>query len=642
MKFVGTTDVRRWLHERGDVREMTRGIGSAVPDPEYLEEVLGLPRHLQFVVAHFDDGEHSALDRLSSISFYSLCRGLLLPLSRMHPDRAAQLFEFRADPPPDTAGREALVDKLFATDIGISAVQKLGCLLGDPFHGENAGFKRDSLMRLLSTMVFASRRELLDRLARVGDPAILFAETRPSLRPAEPVLTAAEVLWSLQLLPLAPRREKFEILRSLYERCGTLEAYFITRLCLRQADFGFEYEGATIARVLARIYEAPPESVAHAIALSDTFHVANALAEKGPAGLQEVRLRPLVAIRPALASGTTETIKKFPVWVERKYDGIRLMLHKSTDERGSVLCGAYTRGRRDWIELVDGLANTIRMFPCRETILDGELYGTVMDLEGVRPASVYELYARLHGERQSRPVQMRYAAFDVLYVDGRDLTGLPLSDRRRVLQMVAGPMANMPTMVPVVVAEGQLANDKTDVSRLYQHFRGQGYEGVIVKDLDTPYALARRDPTWLKRKPAITLDLVLLGAVFAVTRKATAGTFGSFVIGAKNADGGFTDVGDVAGLAKARDADIQAQIMRAGLITGQRIERQSASGVRPGLALRPHIVVTVRFEGIVKDSEGGTLKLRDPKLVSIRSDKHAGEANSVEDIEELYLRQRMG
>ena len=91
-----------------------------------------------------------------------------------------------------------------------------------------------------------------------------------------------------------------------------------------------------------------------------------------------------------------------------------------------------------------------------------------------------------------------------------------------------------------------------------------------------------------------------------------------------------------------RDGEIQAEIMREGLITGRRIERQSASGVRPGIELRPHIVVTVRFEGIVRDSVSGDLKMRDPKLVTIRSDKTATEANSVKDIEEIYLRQRVG
>jgi DNA ligase-1 len=77
-------------------------------------------------------------------------------------------------------------------------------------------------------------------------------------------------------------------------------------------------------------------------------------------------------------------------------------------------------------------------------------------------------------------------------------------------------------------------------------------------------------------------------------------------------------------------------------MTGRRIERQSASGVRSGLDLRPHIVVTVRFEGIIRDTVSGELKMRDPKLVAIRADKNPTEANSTKDLEELYLRQRVG
>jgi DNA ligase-1 len=353
-----------------------------------------------------------------------------------------------------------------------------------------------------------------------------------------------------------------------------------------------------------------------------------------------IRLQPLVPVRPALASGKTETIKDYPVWVERKYDGVRFMLHKSTDAGGSILCGAYTRTRRDWLELVPGLDATIRMLPATNCIVDGELYGTVLDMDGARPASVYELYGALQGER--RALQIKFAAFDLLYLNGTDITSLPLSERRSWLQRLVGPMANVPTPVPMQVAEGQLCNTKDDVNRLYGHFRSQGYEGLIAKTPSGRYLLSSRDPSWLKRKPEITLDLVLLGAVFAVTEKKTAGAFGSYVIGARTPDGGFEDVGDVAGVDVVRDRQIQAEVMREGLITGQRIERQSSSGVRPGMDLRPHIVVTVRFEGIVKDNLTGELKLRDPKLVHIRADKSALEADSIKDIEELWIRQRMG
>ena len=64
--------------------------------------------------------------------------------------------------------------------------------------------------------------------------------------------------------------------------------------------------------------------------------------------------------------------------------------------------------------------------------------------------------------------------------------------------------------------------------------------------------------------------------------------------------------------------------------------------MRPGFELRPSIVATVRFEGITRDQGTGRLSLRDPKIVALRSDKSAGEADTMRDIEELYLRQRVG
>ena len=163
----------------------------------------------------------------------------------------------------------------------------------------------------------------------------------------------------------------------------------------------------------------------------------------------------------------------------------------------------------------------------------------------------------------------------------------------------------------------------------------------MAKELDGPYQLGGRDPAWMKRKPEITLDLVLLGAVLAVTTKEHAAQFGSYVIGARTAAAGFQDVGDVAGVDRVGDAAIQAEILRDGLLTGRRIERPSASGVRPGFELRPSIVVTVKFEGITRDPVTRSLSLRDPKILALRSDKSPGDADTVQAMEEHDLRQRM-
>ena len=134
-----------------------------------------------------------------------------------------------------------------------------------------------------------------------------------------------------------------------------------------------------------------------------------------------------------------------------------------------------------------------------------------------------------------------------------------------------------------------------------------------------------------------TIEVV---SIVPVTRVGAEGF--SVAYTARTPDGGFEDVGDVAGLDRVRDGEIQTLIMREGLLTGGRIERASASGTRPGLELRPFIVGTVRFEGVVRDAATGKLSLRDPKLVVVRGDKAAAEADTTQAIEELYLRQRVG
>src|SRR5262249_54059259 len=153
-----------------------------------------------------------------------------------------------------------------------------------------------------------------------------------------------------------------------------------------------------LVKTLAEQFKVSPEQIEHAMALTDPLKVAKVLTEEGAEGLRKIQLRPLSPVRPALAGGLSEDITKYPAWAERKDDGIRLLLHKNTDAHGAVLCGAYTRNRNDWLEMVPGLQQTTSLLPARDVIIDGELFGTVPSMEGPRPASVYEVYCMLQGE----------------------------------------------------------------------------------------------------------------------------------------------------------------------------------------------------------------------------------------------------
>ena len=148
MQWVTLDQVGDWYLRSRRLSEFTHSVGRSPVDQDYLAGMLGFPLHLEHVVRRLaaERGEVAA-DALDSIPFYSLCRGLWLPLSGMLPERAAQLFGLVIDEPPDSAARGELLRTFMSADIGLPVVEKVACLLGDPFRGARSTFRRDSLLR---------------------------------------------------------------------------------------------------------------------------------------------------------------------------------------------------------------------------------------------------------------------------------------------------------------------------------------------------------------------------------------------------------------------------------------------------------------------------------------------------------------
>lgn len=635
-QFVRLEQVGQWFSDAGmDAVAATQGM---FKDPVTQLERLGVPPHIVLLMqrAH-SEGIEWTRGTLESLPYESLCRGLFLPLMMLDPVRVATLFGIRGSQRLASAERMNLAAEFLTRDSGLAITEKIGCLFCDPFFGVASRIRQDTLIRVLMGVRLVGRAALLDRLAQVRDVAVLYAESRCHHQRDTARLTSAEVLRAIHAVRDEPTNRKLRILRSLLVRMGSLEAFVFAKLLLGKHGPGLAVPMANVVQSLADRFEAPVGPVKHAVALTDIYRVARVLQDEGVEGLRAIRLQPLSPVRPALASGTTEHPIQFPTWVERKYDGVRMLLHKSTGRQGAVLCGAYTRNGNDWLELAVGLDATIRQVPAPSFILDCELYGMLPSIDGPRPATVYEVIGALRGERS--PLSLRLAAFDILYLNGNDVTRQPLRQRQLIVSNLCAAVANRSLPVPLTMAEGQVAHSDEDVNRLYHHFRSQGYEGIITKSLDAAYTLGGRDPNWLKRKPEETLDVVLLGGTFSASQRHQ-GAFGSYVLGVLNDDGsGFDDIGDVDGVDREKDTRIQELILRDSLITGTRIERKLSEGSRMGVELRPGIVVTVVFQDVTR--EGDTFQLRHPRIKVIRSDKTPEEIDTSETIQEFYRAQQL-
>jgi ATP-dependent DNA ligase len=168
-------------------------------------------------------------------------------------------------------------------------------------------------------------------------------------------------------------------------------------------------------------------------------------------------------LEPMAATLTQERFTG-PEWIfERKLDGIRLLAFKQgTDVR------LLSRNRLP--QTIPSVATAIAQLPVRNAILDGE--------------------ATWDGA-------VAYHVFDILWLDDRDVTALPLEERRALL-------ATLPMPAPLRRVSA-LDGDKP-----WERACAEGWEGVIAKRRDSRYE-HRRSPYWLKMKCEASQELVVGG-----------------------------------------------------------------------------------------------------------------------------------
>ena len=183
---------------------------------------------------------------------------------------------------------------------------------------------------------------------------------------------------------------------------------------------------------------------------------------------------------------------------EVKWDGIRAIARVDrgrldlTGRNGTDFTPRYPELRA----LADALGST-------RVILDGEV--VAFDDQG-RP-SFERLQSRMHlsteaaAKRRSRDIPVVYVAFDLLWLDGHSLLGLPYRDRRRLLGElgVEGPHWRTP------------AHHEGDGGALLAATREQGLEGILAKRLDSVYEPGRRSAGWIKVKNVTRQEVVIGG-----------------------------------------------------------------------------------------------------------------------------------
>ena len=330
------------------------------------------------------------------------------------------------------------------------------------------------------------------------------------------------------------------------------------------------------------------------------------LATPNPLRLAKARAArlPRRAPAPMQASSREEPFHK-PDWLyEPKLDGIRLL---ARIEQGAV--ALRSRNGQDLTAQYPAVVRALAVQPVATALLDGEV--VALDESGVPSFERLQQRMNLHAESQLEQAEIDYPvsyyAFDLLHVDGVDISKSPLWQRKEMLRRIVDPGDVVRLVEPI----------ESDGREVFRALVASGLEGMVAKRRGSAYLPGKRSQSWLKIKAQRTADFVVGG--FTQGRGRRASTFGALLLGEYDAAGKLRYAGRVG------SGFSDAQLREYGALLAKRLRKrrpfaEPVPDTTGETYVRPDLVVEVEFAE--RTSAG---QLRAPVFQRLRPDKAARE-----------------
>jgi DNA ligase-1 len=456
-------------------------------------------------------------------------------------------------------------------------------------------------------------------------PSGPLATAAPAGGPSGPVATAAAPTLELRAVDgclarlarvsgsgaAAARRD---LLGSLLRAATGAERDFLARLLAGELRQG-ALEGVMV-EAIARAAHAAPAEVRRAVMLAgDAARVARVALTEGAPGLARFRLTLFEPVQPMLAQsaeGVADALGRLGrTQLELKLDGARVQIHKSgRDVR------VFTRKLNDVTSAVPEIVERVRALPARALILDGEAIALRPDGAPLPFQETMRRFGRrLEVERLRAELPLSALCFDCLHADGEDLIDRPGEERFAALADSAPQEA--------VIAR-LLTQDPAEAEAFLAAALARGHEGVMAKDPRAPYEAGRRGGSWLKIKPAHTLDLVVLAAEWGSGRRR--GWLSNLHLGARDPAGGFVMLGKT--FKGLTDEMLAWQ-------TARLLELEVARDAW-AVQVRPELVVEIAFNDVQRSPHyPGGVALRFARVKRYRPDKLPAAADTIDTVRAL-------
>jgi bifunctional non-homologous end joining protein LigD len=312
---------------------------------------------------------------------------------------------------------------------------------------------------------------------------------------------------------------------------------------------------------------------------------------------------------PPMKALSVQELPRGPQWIyEMKLDGVRALAIKRNNEVILV-----SRAANDLTAKFPELVAALRLIPAKQAVVDGEI--VAVDAQGRSSFQLLQSYQTAGSNR----APLFYYVFDALNLDGKDLTGLPLLQRKALAEALIRPAAPTVRFSATIQAESK---------RVMREMQSRGLEGLIAKQKNSKYEADRRTGAWVKFKWTNEQEFVIGG----YTRPQGARThFGAILVGYyKGSDlffAGKVGTGFNHRLLESLYNQFQKLVRPdcpfANLpekLPGARHQGMTASGMKRCTWLEPKLVCQIRFAEWTRDHH-----LRQPAFLGLREDKKARE-----------------
>jgi bifunctional non-homologous end joining protein LigD len=301
-----------------------------------------------------------------------------------------------------------------------------------------------------------------------------------------------------------------------------------------------------------------------------------------------------------------DELPKRPDWIyEIKFDGVRALAIKNHREVELI-----SRSGKELGSKYDELLEPLKKLPVRQVVLDGEI--VALDEQG---RSSFQLLQSYQMAGVKKP-PLFYYVFDLINLDGKELTSVPLFQRKAMAESLLANNSSVIRFSPGI---------KADSTRLMREMKARGLEGLVAKCRDSKYEPGRRSGAWVKFKWTNEQEFVICGYT---EPKGTRTHFGALLVGyyeknnlffAAKVGTGF-DQRLLVSLYNKFKKLVRPDCPFANLpekLTGRWGQGLSAAEMRRCTWLQPKLVCQVRFAEWTRDDH-----LRQPAFLGLREDKH--------------------